>query len=362
MELDLMGDSASFGFCSIQLSVFNGLIDFNKLDSPSSQKQVFSNFKMTTLPEPKAIYCSSIIPAPFVSDTNVITLMYFAPYYSHLPTKFLLKWSAINQSEFAAFDGFNGGIPANVNTSFSVFVEKGQQFNLINENFTQFGNDINWYFTTRTSMHFNLSVSLLSFHPSSSCWFNKFTIYSWKNGGKKWSVLKRLCNGFAQMIELYGTNIIRIHLEFHSRYINIVSLKPRYNMTIFPICGGNFTESSGTIDSDDARDERGSKECFWLILVRPGRTIQITVDYFSIGMQSLNCLYQYLQINNGLTQDSPLLLPPLCGQNTSSFLAPETSGNSALVSFRSTSSNNVNLDDCKAYLFKFIFIEFSDTL
>src|SRR5699024_4950331 len=124
------------------------------------------------------------------------------PYFHHLPSKFHIKWSAINVTELSAFDEHSEGIPGDVNSTFSVFVEKGQSFNLLHHNYTQYGNDINWYFTTRSSMHFNLSSSLVSFHPSSSCWFNKFTIYNWVQSGKKWNVLKKLCNGYANQMEL----------------------------------------------------------------------------------------------------------------------------------------------------------------
>lgn len=338
----MMGDAQFLGVCSIQLAVFNGLVDFSQMHPSALLRQGMTFYQMTALPEPKLTYCSSVIPAPFVSNNNVVSLMYTAPYFSHFPSRFLIRWSAINQTELNAFDEHGGGLPRDVNSTFSVFVEKGQSFTLLDDNFTQYDNDINWYFTTRSSMHFNISSSLLSFHPSSSCWFNKFTIYSWAESRKTWTVLKKLCNGFAKQVELPGTNLIRVHLQF-SKTTDTGPIKPRYNMTLFPVCGGNFTEPSGTISADDAHDGHSSTYCEWLVKVRPGRTIEFTVEYFSVSYPGIRkCLSDYLEIRNGHASDSPLLVQPLCGLNSTSFVLPETSGNTAYLIFKSSRPNNVS--------------------
>ena len=165
-------------------------------------------------------------------------------------------------------------------------------------------------------------------------------MYNWQESGKKWNVLKKLCNGYASQMELSGTNLIRIHLQY-AKASELGAIKPRYNMTIFPVCGGTFTEPSGTIQTDDAHDGRESKECQWLVKVRPGRTIEFTIDFYSIGYQSNKCPRDSLQIRNGHTMESPFLVRPLCGQNTTSFILPETSGNAAHITYKSVLSNNV---------------------
>lgn len=239
--MQLNGDEGTSNICSIKLLIYNGLVNFDRVDPSSLSVDVMSGTHMTALPDPKVSYCSSHVPSPFVSDNSAVTVVYTAVYFYHLPSKFHITWSAINRTQMAAFDEHVDGIPNDVNSTFNFFVEKGQSVNIADGNYSQYGSDINWYLTTTNSMHFNLSSSLISFHPSSSCWINKITVSAWASTG--WRTLKTLCNGYAKQVELAGTNLIRVHLQF-SKIGESGSVNPRYNITIFPVCGGNLTFTS----------------------------------------------------------------------------------------------------------------------
>lgn len=105
-----------------------------------------------------------------------------------------------------------------------------------------------------------------------------------------------------------------------------------YNLTVVPVCGGNFTGPNGKIEAK-ADVSEGSRYCQWMIKVRPGRRINITIEYYSIGYQYSQC-QEYLEIRNGPFADSPLLTRPLCGTNTTSHDLPQTSSNYALLTYK----------------------------
>lgn len=67
------------------------------------------------------------------------------------------------------------------------------------------------------------------------------------------------------------------------------------------------------------------------------------MEFYSIGYLTAKCsnTKNFLEIRNGHSEDSPLLVEPLCGSNTTSFVLPETSSNVAHITYKSTSKLNV---------------------
>ena len=351
-EFSLQGDQ-TINFCPIQLSIYNGLVDFTQMSPSSSSSsisdQVLTSLQTYILPEPKQSYCGQQLPKNFIADSNAITLMYVNKYVAYLPfrdIKFLLRWSMLNSTEYMNSIQHIGGVPENVNTTFNIFLDHGQSYNLLSENFSEYGNDINWYFRTKQSMHMNITVSLMKMNPSSSCWSNKMIVYVWETVKQKWQTIKSICNSMKEPIEVSGSNEFRLHLQYFKMNEGIPT-KARYNLTITPVCGGNLTDQpNGEIDSTEDIDEhiRGIKQCEWKIQVRQGRTIRFHVEFYSIGfiIDSSTCQNrgESLEIHNGHSVDSPLLTRPLCGHATTWFTLQETSTNYAYVVYRSKRATN----------------------
>lgn len=191
----------------------------------------------------------------------------------------------------------------------------------------------------------NVSVSQLSFTHSFSCWHNKMTLHTWSASSEKWSLLKSVCNAFSGQILVNSSNLLRIHLQ-HMKYNDGFQVKPSYNLTVKPVCGGTLEDPSGWIELKKLMDD-SSKECRWAIRVREGRTIQLTIDYLFIGTGRtiIECQEKnVLEIRNGFSSESPLLTKPLCGLNSTSAnrKIPETSSNGAFLIYRGTFSKNVS--------------------
>ncbi|RMC11221.1 hypothetical protein DUI87_12136 [Hirundo rustica rustica] len=73
------------------------------------------------------------------------------------------------------------------------------------------------------------------------------------------------------------------------------------------ICGGEIHKGAGQIQSPNYPDEyRPSKECIWKITVSEGFHIGITFQAFETEWHNA-CSYDYLEIRDGLTEQSPLI-------------------------------------------------------
>lgn len=196
-------------------------------------------------------------------------------------------------------------------------------------------------------MHMNVTVKELTFSRSYSCWYNKMVLYSWTPKTEKWSAVKSVCNSFSGDIAVNKSNLLRVHLQ-HLKYNDGFPVKPTYNLTVKPVCGGTFEDPNGWIELKKVIDDT-SKECRWLIKVREGRTIKFTIDYLFIGLGRtfIECQDKNsLEIRNGFSADSPLLAKPLCGLNSSSsnWKLPETSTNGAFLIYKGTYPKNVILN------------------
>uniref|UniRef100_A0A8V0ZKP3 Metalloendopeptidase n=1 Tax=Gallus gallus TaxID=9031 RepID=A0A8V0ZKP3_CHICK len=76
---------------------------------------------------------------------------------------------------------------------------------------------------------------------------------------------------------------------------------------LLAICGGEVRKDAGQIQSPNYPDDyRPSKECIWKITVSEGFHIGISFQAFEIEWHDA-CSYDYLEIRDGLTENSPLI-------------------------------------------------------
>ncbi|KAA3681817.1 uncharacterized protein DEA37_0009101, partial [Paragonimus westermani] len=101
------------------------------------------------------------------------------------------------------------------------------------------------------------------------------------------------------------------------------------------ICGGELQMESGTLNSPQYPESyRPSKECVWQIIVPVGYSVALSFHSFQLEKHD-TCVYDYLEVRDGLTESAPLL-KKLCG---SQLPAPIKSTNNVMtVKFVSDSS------------------------
>nr|VZI27763.1 unnamed protein product [Spirometra erinaceieuropaei] len=101
------------------------------------------------------------------------------------------------------------------------------------------------------------------------------------------------------------------------------------------ICGGEVVQEEGIITSPSYPEfYKPNKECIWKIVVPVGFSVALTFQSFDIEKHD-NCVYDYLEIRDGLSETSPLL-KKLCGSNLPTPI--KSTNNMMYVRFVSDSS------------------------
>uniref|UniRef100_A0A0X3NJV3 Metalloendopeptidase n=1 Tax=Schistocephalus solidus TaxID=70667 RepID=A0A0X3NJV3_SCHSO len=101
------------------------------------------------------------------------------------------------------------------------------------------------------------------------------------------------------------------------------------------ICGGEVVQEEGIITSPSYPEfYKPNKECIWKIVVPVGFSVALTFQSFDIEKHD-NCVYDFLEIRDGLAETSPLL-KKLCGSNLPTPI--KSTNNMMYVRFVSDSS------------------------
>ena len=116
-------------------------------------------------------------------------------------------------------------------------------------------------------------------------------------------------------INRFKSNYFETGYGFQLEYESSNFLKWSYSRGA---CGGNFANPNGLLTSPSYPDKYpNGADCFYTIL-QPNDTV-ITLTFFTLDMESHHfCSYDYLEIRDGPSIDSPLL-QTICGN-----IIPET--------------------------------------
>lgn len=142
-----------------------------------------------------------------------------------------------------------------------------------------------------------------------------------------WNINKTLCGRYSGGFELPLSDVVRVNFKTDGS-VNLTG----FDMSLTSVCGGTLYGSSGSLSTEDVV---GSQRCEWEIVVREGRTIQITFDNINI-VDNNNCQYSYILLRNGASNRSPLLGGGrYCG--TSIPEIPESASNRVYIIFNAPS-------------------------
>ncbi|VDD74489.1 unnamed protein product [Mesocestoides corti] len=101
------------------------------------------------------------------------------------------------------------------------------------------------------------------------------------------------------------------------------------------MCGGEIVQEEGVITSPSYPEfYKPNKECIWKIVVPTGFSVALTFQSFDIEKHD-NCVYDYLEIRDGLSESSPVL-KKLCGSNLPTPI--KSTNNMMYIKFVSDSS------------------------
>ncbi|XP_075790641.1 tolloid-like protein 2 isoform X4 [Pelodiscus sinensis] len=106
---------------------------------------------------------------------------------------------------------------------------------------------------------------------------------------------------------------------------------------LLAICGGEIHKDAGQIQSPNYPDDyRPSKECIWKVTVSEGFHVGLMFQAFEIERHD-SCAYDYLEIRDGPTEDSPLI-GHFCGYEKPEDI--KSSSNQVWMKFASDGSIN----------------------
>ncbi|KAH8239867.1 hypothetical protein KR032_008825 [Drosophila birchii] len=161
-----------------------------------------------------------------------------------------------------------------------------------------------------------------------------------------WTEELKICKKDHKHRPIHGTPNLRI--EFHSD----VSLnKTGFQSVLHTECGSNMTGKVGTIPM-----QTQFVDCVWHIEVRPGRKIDISIEYPSAAVDKLPCPY-YGLIYDGIDDHAPLLdHGKFCNRLGFRKKSFRTSSSHAYVKYVASSATSVMAGD----LWSLTYREFSD--
>uniref|UniRef100_A0A672P4E9 Metalloendopeptidase n=1 Tax=Sinocyclocheilus grahami TaxID=75366 RepID=A0A672P4E9_SINGR len=145
-----------------------------------------------------------------------------------------------------------------------------------------------------------LNFTSMDLYRSHLCWYDHVEIRDgyWRNAPLK----GRFCGD--QLPEAIVSTDSRLWIEFSSSS-NWVG--KGFSAVYEAICGGDVRRDSGQIESPNYPDDyRPNKVCTWKIIVPQGFHVGLVFQSFEIEKHD-NCAYDYLELRDGDSENSPLL-------------------------------------------------------
>uniref|UniRef100_A0A8C3PZC6 Metalloendopeptidase n=1 Tax=Chrysolophus pictus TaxID=9089 RepID=A0A8C3PZC6_CHRPC len=157
-----------------------------------------------------------------------------------------------------------------------------------------------WRISVTPGEKIMLNFTSMDLFKSRLCWYDYVEV---RDGyWRKAPLLGRFCGD--KIPEPVISTDSRLWIEFRSSS-NI--LGKGFFVVYEAICGGEIRKDAGQIQSPNYPDDyRPSKECIWKITVSEGYHIGISFQAFEIEWHDA-CSYDYLEIRDGLTENSPLI-------------------------------------------------------
>lgn len=277
--------------------------------------------------------CGRSIPTPVVSHTNQILIFYRSTNFHH--GKWKLEWRAVNETSYST-----EAPPSETgrgNTCFEDLFINATSREMINSPGYPSGyeDNLNCTWIIRTKPHRHINLRFIDLHLEGSmgtCNYDYLELYDTQNSvtDALWNLMARLC-GRPELNMVYDSSSNMMRLQFVTdSSVNGTG----FSVNAYSDCGGYFEGQSGEISSEDVLSPLNyvSRNCTWILKVRPGRWIRLTFQEFNIPSDGV-CSTQSIVIRNGGSMISPFLGDgKYCGQNIPSV--PDSSSNEVFVQYR----------------------------
>ncbi|XP_014605735.1 PREDICTED: cubilin-like [Polistes canadensis] len=305
----------------------------NVISSCSSSLKIYDGYndEATILLE----HCSYTTPASLYTSSNIAYIVMEA--FSILSgDKFDLNWlqipkDVIEEQELKKIKlskcTEEVALMSNTNNSYSFWSPgwpNGYEDNL----------ECTWIFTSPPGTHLVIRINMINLEESTDCVYDYVAIYSgYALTSEENSVLEqKLCLSNATWNTIKTKNVMTVKFVSDS-YLN----KTGFSARVYRECGGDLSGPNGIIEINNKTNVRGIRSwrfsCEWFVTVRPGKTIEVKIDYLSkIETTNNACDVNYLMLKNGGDISSPLLGDgKYCTEISSTSTQLETIGNKLYI-------------------------------
>ncbi|XP_059901037.1 cubilin [Gadus macrocephalus] len=194
------------------------------------------------------------------------------------------------------------------------------------------GSACEWYLEGPTGHFLTLSYGALDLQASPDCSKDYVEIREYNASGR---VLGRHCgNSIPAAIDTSDSFA-------YVKFVSDASMSaPGFSLSFqasLDGCGGELNAPSGTISSPNYPNlYPHSRVCRWLVVVPRGRRVTLTINDMRLEGSETSCYFDYVEVLNGVTEDSPLLTR-YCG-SVPTGTQVRTSGRTMTVVFRTDAS------------------------
>lgn len=236
--------------------------------------------------------CGYILPSSLTTASNYVYVM--ATFNAQLGSKFKLKWEAQSPDTSAiamnkcnsstiilrndtvrlTSPGYPGGYEPNLNCSWIIK-------------------------TDDPTTHAVFSPVVIDLEETANCLADYVTVFT-SSDLVNWEKNMTLCNDVNRKI-IHGTPHLMVQF-YADHFIN----KTGFMGSLFKMCGGMLTDSSGTIRMSGSNYRMMNSQCDWRIRVRNGRKIAFTFEEFELPNTDGSCS-NFVSLKNGPDEFSPIL-------------------------------------------------------
>ncbi|XP_037084279.1 tolloid-like protein 2 [Pollicipes pollicipes] len=164
------------------------------------------------------------------------------------------------------------------------------------------GHFCEWRITATHGERIVLNVSSLDIHSSDGCVTDYLEVRDgyWHHS----ALLGRYC-GSGMLPDLVVSTGRRLLVTY--RITELSAEREGFTANYTAVCGGEMKMSDGVLESPNYPEYyRPSKDCIWKITVEEGHKIAFEFTAFEVENHD-NCFYDYVEVRNGPTDDSPLI-------------------------------------------------------
>lgn len=174
--------------------------------------------------------------------------------------------------------------------------------------------DCEWIIRTRLGQVINLHFEYFDVEGSTLCRYDYVSVHDGRTTSSR--QIAKFCASVIPVSLQSSSNFmfVKFHSDTRRTYKGFLAKWQSTNVRVrtdprhTTKCGGQITEPNGTLTSPGYPNNYGSNlDCIWVITAPMGHHIKLEFKRFDIDKVGLGCRYDYVEVRDGNSRDSPSL-------------------------------------------------------